>query len=90
MINMNKLFTNDISRFCVLVTEINELNDDLNKQSADFYDGGYSFEEVYQSDLAKLQTKQEELRTLLKEITKCSILSAPLSHIEIATNTKNM
>lgn len=78
----------DISLFCELVTEINELNLNLRKQSANFYYGGYSFEEVYQYELAELQKKQDKLRTLLKEITKCSI--APLSHIEIATNTKNM
>ena len=80
----------DISLFCELVAEINELNLNLRKQSANFYDGGYSFEEVYQYELAELQKKEDKLRTLLKEITKCSILSAPLSHIEIATNTKNM
>lgn len=80
----------DISRFCELVAEINELNLNLRKQSAGFYDGGYSFEEVYQYDLDKLREKQDELRTLLKEITKCSILSAPLSHIGAVTNTKNM
>lgn len=80
----------DISRFCELVAEINEQNLNIRKQSAGFYDGGYSFEEVYQSDLDRLRKKQEELRTLLKEITKCSILSAPLSHIEVATNKKNM
>lgn len=83
------MLNNDISRFCKLITEINELTDHLKKECSDFYDGGYSFEEVYKSNLEKLETLQEELRSLLKEITKCSILSAPLSPISIVSNKKD-
>lgn len=59
-----------INRFCRLVTKINELNDYLQKESANFYDGGHSFEEVYSSDLEELKAAQEELEIIIKTIAR--------------------
>lgn len=35
----------NIKRFCEVILEINTINNQLDKERANFYDGGYSFEE---------------------------------------------
>jgi hypothetical protein len=60
MINKN------IKRFCEVIFEINALNKKLDKEHANFYDGGYSFEECNSTDIEDLVNLQNELKFLLK------------------------
>lgn len=58
----------NIKRFCELISEINTINKELDKERANFYDGGYSFEECHEFEIKELVVLQDELKTLLKEI----------------------
>jgi hypothetical protein len=60
----------NINRFCKIVNEVNELNLELETQKNNFYSGGYSFEEVYESEINKLINLQKELKVLMKLINK--------------------
>ncbi len=57
-----------IKRFCEVIFEINTINDELNKERAAFYDGGYSFEECNEYKIKELVNLQNELKVLLKTI----------------------
>ena len=59
-----------ISRFCQLVDEINSLNTELVQEQIDFYSQGKSFEEQYQYLIIEIREKQDELRGLIKVISK--------------------
>ena len=59
-----------ISKFCKLVEEINTLNAELIQEQIDFYSQGKSFEEQYQYLIIEIRDKQDELRGLLKVISK--------------------
>lgn len=63
---MNK----NIKRFCQVVNYLNMLHTDLDKKLDDFYDGGKSFEEVYQLEIKEVEVLEEEFIVLLKEINK--------------------
>ncbi len=58
----------NIKRFCEVILEINTINNELDKERADFYDGGYSFEECNDYKIKELVELQNELKYLLKEI----------------------
>jgi hypothetical protein len=58
-----------VNRLCKLVVEINEINNKLEKEKSNFYDGGHSFEEIMESEIAVLEKLQTELKELLKWIT---------------------
>ena len=58
----------NIKRFCEVISEINAINKELDKEKADFYDGGYSFEECNEYKINELVNLQNELKGLLKEI----------------------
>lgn len=58
----------NIKRFCELILEINTINKELDKERADFYDGGHSFEECNEYKIKELVDLQNELKGLLKEI----------------------
>jgi hypothetical protein len=58
----------NIKRFCEVISEINTINKELDKERADFYDGGYSFEECNEYKIKELVDLQNELKGLLKEI----------------------
>lgn len=57
-----------INRFCKLVLQINKLNKKLDKEYADFYSAGYTFEECFSCEIKELDDAQKELKSLLKEI----------------------
>ena len=58
----------NISRFCFLVAEINKKQSRLLKEENNFYDGGYSFEETYKTDIAELKQLKEELSLVIRNI----------------------
>ena len=58
----------NIKRFCEVILEINTINKGLDEERADFYDGGYSFEECNSTKIKELVDLQNELKGLLKEI----------------------
>lgn len=58
----------EVSRFCELVSLINELNAKLQREYAAFYDGGHSFEECYATDIAERDAAQTELSEIIREI----------------------
>ena len=58
----------NIKRFCEVILEINTINKELDKEKADFYEGGYSFEECNSTKIKELVDLQNELKCLLKEI----------------------
>ena len=58
----------NIKRFCEVILEINTINNELDKERADFYYGGYSFEECNKYKIKELVDLQNELKGLLKEI----------------------
>ncbi len=58
----------NIKRFCEVILEINSINNQLDKERVDFYDGGYSFEECNSTIINELVQLQNELKRLLKEI----------------------
>ena len=58
----------NIKRFCEVILEINTINKELDKEKADFYYGGYSFEECNSNKINELVDLQNELKVLLKEI----------------------
>jgi len=58
----------NIKRFCELILEINTINKELDKEQADFYDGGYTFEECNKCKIDELVGLQNELKDLLKVI----------------------
>jgi hypothetical protein len=51
-----------------LISEINEINDKLDKEAAEFYDGGYSFEDCNKSLIDELVVLQDELKVVLNQI----------------------
>jgi hypothetical protein len=58
----------NIKRFCELILEINIINNELDKERDNFYDGGYSFEECNECKINELVDLQNELKVYLKEI----------------------
>jgi hypothetical protein len=58
----------NIKRFCQVIEAITETNKLLDKERANFYDGGHSFEECNKSEIEQLVELQNELKVLLKEI----------------------
>ena len=61
---------NTETRFCELDVEINYLTQMLQRERDNFYDGGYSFEEVNKVDLDILSEKRMRLRVLIKNMTR--------------------
>lgn len=57
-----------IKRFCELVSEINRLNKELDRERENFYDGGMSFEECNEYIINQLIELQNEFKGLVKEI----------------------
>lgn len=57
-----------VAEYCVLITEISILSDYLQIQKETFYDGGYSFENCYDSDIIKLENLTERFSYLHKII----------------------
>jgi hypothetical protein len=57
-----------IKRFCELISHINIINARLDKERAEYYDGGYSFEELNAHTIKELVDMQDELKALLKEL----------------------
>lgn len=55
----------NITRFCQLVNQINELTIRLEKEKDSYYDGGYSFEEVNSGLIKDIVDLQNELKTLI-------------------------
>jgi len=55
----------NVTRFCQLVNQINELTIILEKEKGNYYDGGYSFEEVNSSLIKDIVDLQDELKTLI-------------------------
>lgn len=58
----------DIKRFCELINEINSINKQLDKERANFYDGGYSFEECNKYTIEELEKLETEFKKLFKVI----------------------
>lgn len=58
----------NIKRFCEVILEINTINKEFDKERADFYDGGKSFEDCNEYKIKELVDLQNELKGLLKEI----------------------
>ena len=69
MTNKNK-YEDNITRYCGLITKINEKVAYIKKEESDFYDGGHSFEEVYKTDLKELEQMKREFSALLKVFTR--------------------
>ena len=63
------MMTNEINRFCFIVAEINRLNEILDKEKANYYDGGYTFEECHSIQINELKVAQEECQELLRLLT---------------------
>jgi exonuclease VII small subunit len=55
-----------IKRFCELVSEINNKNKELDDARNKFHDGGYSFEEVYESDIAELEKLEKDFESIFR------------------------
>lgn len=70
MSDLVDLMQNDVSQYCGLVIEINTLASELRHKRAEFYYGGYAFEEINELDLLELSNKQIKLKALLKDIIK--------------------
>ena len=60
------MIDHNIKRFCKLVELINELNDKLDTEREEFYDGGSSFNYQYRVDIEELQGHEDEFRELIK------------------------
>lgn len=60
----------NIKRFCKVVSEINTLNDKLDKERSKFYDGGSSFDYQYRVDIEDLQAYEDEFRKLIKKVQR--------------------
>ena len=58
----------NIKRFCEVISEINRINEELDKERASFYDGGHSFEKCNEYKINELVDLQDELKGLLKAI----------------------
>lgn len=58
----------NITEFCALVAEINDISNELRKQKDNFYDGGHSFEKVYEYQINDLIRAQSKFKGLLKVI----------------------
>lgn len=58
----------DIKRFCELINEINSINKQLDKERANFYYGGYSFEECNKYTIEELEKLETEFKKLFKVI----------------------
>lgn len=59
----------DIKRFCELTKRINKIHKEIEKESEDFYSGGYSFEEANGfliEQLPELETEFLEILNRLK------------------------
>jgi hypothetical protein len=56
---------NKYNRFCRLIIKINTLNDKLDQYSIDYYNGGYSFEEIYKTEIDLLSELHFELKEIL-------------------------
>jgi hypothetical protein len=56
----------DIKEFCRLIQRINELNEFLDKEKESFYDGGYSFEECYSTQINELVDLQKKFMFLFR------------------------
>lgn len=57
----------NIKRFCELVVEINRLNEKIQIEKANFYDGGHSFEECF-SEPGELKVCEAEFAELFKKM----------------------
>ncbi len=60
----------EISRFCKVITEINDLSDQLKKAEKDFYDQGTPFEVMYKSYTDDLIVLQNEFLDLQYSISQ--------------------
>lgn len=60
------MIDHNIKRFCKVVERINEINDKLDKEREEFYDGGWSFDHQYRVDIEELQGYEDEFRKLIK------------------------
>lgn len=62
------MIDNNIKRFAQLISEINDINKELDNERCDFYDGGTPFEicnEYKINELVKLQNEFVELGNLI-------------------------
>lgn len=57
-----------LKRFAKQIEKLNSLHDHLDRERANFYGGGHTFERVYEKELEELETIEESLPRLLKEI----------------------
>jgi len=60
----------NIKRFCNVVRDINEINDQLDSDRSAFYDGGTPFEKVYEAEIQELTELQNVFDELFSTISK--------------------
>jgi len=60
----------DIKRFCKIIGKINKINKYLDKKRKTFYDGGYEFSNIYQSDITELEILEDEFKNILNNLNK--------------------
>lgn len=65
----NTMLNPNIKRYCQLVIEIRERYEVLDNEKNYFYDGGYSFEEVYSYQIEELAKLEGEFIDTLKRLT---------------------
>ncbi len=58
------------SRFCQLVKLINDKNEMLDKERDSFYDGGKSFNDIFESDLDELNCMENELLDIIQDTNR--------------------
>ena len=58
----------EIIKFCQLVEFVNIKNAYLQKANADFYYGGYSFEDCYSTDIEALNKSCNEIKEIIRKI----------------------
>lgn len=58
----------NIERLCELIFLIRDMDIYLQKGRRSFYDGGYTFEECYKSDIEDFDNWKTELKDILKDV----------------------
>lgn len=59
----------EIKRFYILIGEIKEINEQLDNERSDFYDGGHSFEDCNRFLFEELKEKEEEFTKILVNLS---------------------
>lgn len=62
------MIDNNIKRFCELQGMIAKINEDLDRERENFYDGGHSFEECNSHTIQELVELQDEFRALFRKL----------------------